>query len=101
MRLPILFPVSYKKMITKKDFWNHEKWGDFAKTCEFKCLEKFHWPPDNPNDACCHPNVYGPCCFTACLGWLHQLSDLDRADVLAEMDEAQREYEAQKVSDGI
>ena len=84
-------------MITVDQFHNHKLWMSFSETCKFRVSKGYHWPEDNPDDACNYINpktggsVYANCCYTACMGWLDQLSELDRKSVLEEMDRGYRE----------
>ena len=77
-------------MITIGQFYNHKLWEEFSKTCKFREPKGYHWPEDNPDDSCIYINektgggVYANCCYTSCVAWLDQLSEFDRADVLAE-----------------
>jgi len=86
-------------MITVEQFYNHALWQTFSETCKFRVPGGYHWPEDNPDDACIYADektgggVYANCCFTVCMAWLDQLSELDKADVLAEMERGIREME--------
>lgn len=85
--------------ITVEQFYNHRLWKEFSKTCKFRVPKGYHWPKDNPDDACTYIDEktgggqYSSCCYTSCIAWWAQLSEIDKADVLAEMDERIREME--------
>jgi len=78
-------------VITIEQFRDHRLWAEFSETCRFRQLGGYHWPEDNPADACVYRNektgggVYANCCYTVCMAWLDQLSEPDRKAVLVEM----------------
>ena len=83
-------------MITIEQFHNHKLWGEFSRACQFREPKGYHYPEDNPDDACVYTNpktgggIYANCCFTACMSWLDQLSEPDRVSVLREMEEGEK-----------
>ena len=86
-------------MITIKQYYNHALWQRFSESCLFRIPHGYHYPTDNPDDACNYIDpktgggVYANCCYTVCMSWLDQLSEPDRKDVLEEMNRNYREME--------
>ena len=86
-------------MITIKQFYDHSLWQKFSEICPFRIPHGYHYPENNPDDACNYIDlktgggVYANCCYTACMSWLDQLSEPDKKAVLEEMDRSYREME--------
>ncbi len=89
--------------ITVEQFSDFGLWEEFSETCKHREQDADMGWPLGRQRWCLYTNedtgggYGGPCCRTACMGWLDELSPEDRKQVIADEAEQAQQYARENV----